>query len=98
MRGGWDGGEYESGKEQEPMKVKDLVAKLKTFDPEQDVLCYCEDEEGLPEGHGFRLFDINGVDVTEAEKVRLDDGTPYLKLGKTPQSRRQVLIDITSDF
>lgn len=80
------------------MKVKELLAKLKARDPEQDVICYSEDEEGLPEGHGFRLFEINGIDVTDAEKTRLDDGTPYLKLGKTAHSRRQVLIDITSDF
>lgn len=30
------------------MKVKDLLSKLSTFDPDVEVLCYCEDEGVLP--------------------------------------------------
>jgi len=80
------------------MKVRDLLSKLSAFDPERDVLCYCEDEELLPPKHGFRLFEINDVALTEAEKTRCEDGIPSLKLGKTDCSGPHVLIDITSDF
>lgn len=80
------------------MKVKDLLSKLSTFDPEQEVLCYCEDEGILPPKHGFRIFEINHIDLTEAEKRRCEDGIPSLKLGKTEHSAPHVLIDVTSDF
>lgn len=80
------------------MKVKDLLSKLSGFDPEQDVLCYSEDERGLPPKHVFRLFEINGLSLTEAEKRRGEDGIPSLKLGKTECSAPHVLIDITLDF
>ena len=80
------------------MKVKDLLSKLNAFDPEQDVLCYCEDEGIQPPKHGFRLFEINAVDLTEAEKTRCEDGIPSLRLGKSECSAPHVLMDITSDF
>ena len=80
------------------MKVKDMLSKLRGFDPEQDVLCYCDDEEILPPKHGLRLFEINDVALTEAEKTRCEDGIPSLKLGKTEGSAPHVLINITLDF
>ena len=80
------------------MRVKDLLSKLSGFDPEQDVVCYCEEEGILPSKHGFRVFEINDVALTEAEKTRSEDGIPSLKLGKSERSEPHVLIDITSDF
>jgi hypothetical protein len=80
------------------MKLKDLLSKLSGLDPEQDVLCYCEDEGILPPKHGFRLFEINGVTLTEAEKTRCEEGIPSLKLGKTECSAPHVFLDITLDF
>ena len=80
------------------MKVKDLLSKLSSFDPEQHVVCYSEDEAILPPKHGFRLFEINDVAMTEAEMTRSEDGVPSLKLGKTACSTPYVLIDITLDF
>lgn len=80
------------------MKVKELIAKLNAADPESDVLCCCEDEGTLARGVGFKLFDIDHIDSTEAEKTRLEDGTPYFKLGKSDNSESHVLIDITADF
>jgi len=80
------------------MKVRDLISTLSAFDSEQDVLCCCEDEELLPPNHGFRLFEINGVEQREAEKIRDKEGLPSLKLDKTHASTPHILIDITSDF
>ena len=80
------------------MKVKELLEKLSALDPNQDVICYCEDEGVATPGHGFRLFEITSADLKEAEKTRGEDGIPSLKLGKTEHSVPHVLIEITSDF
>lgn len=80
------------------MKVKDLLAKLKTLPDDLDVLCYTEDEDLVPEGQGFRLFDITAVSVTDAVGERTEHGVPYLRLGKSPHSRSFVLVEVTGDF
>lgn len=80
------------------MKVRDLLSKLSTFDPEEEVLCYCEDEGVVPPNHGFRVFEIDDIDLTEAEKRRCADGIASLKLGKTEHSAPHILIHVTSDF
>jgi len=80
------------------MKVEELIARLRKLDPRLDVLCYCEDEEILPMSHGFRIFDIAAVDVTDAETTRTKDGVPSLKLGKSEHSSSHALIEITADF
>lgn len=80
------------------MKVKELLEKLRGFDPDQDVICYCEDEGVVTPGQGFQLFEIASVDLTEAEKTRSKNGVPSLKFGKTERSVDHLLIKITSDF
>lgn len=84
------------------MKVRELQEQLSKFDPEMHIVCYSEDERLLVdnplENRGFILFDISGTNVTEAEMLRLDDGTPYLKLERGPKSTKMVTLDITSDF
>ena len=79
------------------VKVKDLISKLSKFNQEYDIICYCEDEDILDKKQGFRLFEIESVDVQDAEKVRLNN-TPYLKFGKTPSSKPHILISIIADF
>jgi len=80
------------------MKVRELQERLSKLDPELDVLCYSEDEKLLVEGRGFILLDILAVSTTEAERLRLDDGTPYLKFKKGPASETIATLEITSDF
>ena len=80
------------------MKVRELLEKLSDFDPEQDLICYCEDRGVTAPGHVFRLFDISSVDLREAEKTKCEDGVPSLKFGKTEHSVSNALIEITSDF
>lgn len=80
------------------MNVRDLLSKLSAFDPKQDVLCLCEYEGILHPKGGFRLFQINDVASTEAEKTRSEEGIPSLKLGKTERSALYALIDITLNF
>jgi hypothetical protein len=82
----------------EVVKVKELLAKLSELDSNLEVVCVCEDADVAVADRGFRLFDVNAVDVTEAQRVRLDDGTPYLKLGRTDLSERLVVLDVTADF
>ncbi|MBU0799936.1 MAG: hypothetical protein KKA05_02940 [Alphaproteobacteria bacterium] len=80
------------------MKIKDFKAKLDRLDPEMEVVLCCEDEHMRQEGNLFLLFDIQSIDVTEAEKIRLEDGKPYLKLGKSDRSDKLAVVDITTDF
>ncbi len=80
------------------MKVRELQKHLSKFDPELDVVCYSEDERLLVEGRGFILFDVSDVSTAEAEWLRLDDGTPYLKFHKGPTSTAIGILEITSDF
>jgi len=80
------------------MKVKELLEKLRGFDPHKDVILYCEEEGVVLPGHGFRLFEIDSVDLKEVEMTRGGDGVPSLKFVKTERSVIHVLIEIISDF
>ena len=80
------------------MKVRELQEHLSKLDPELDVVCYSEDERLLVEKRGFILFDILAVSTAEAELLRLDDGTPYLKFDRGPTSVAMATLEVTSDF
>jgi hypothetical protein len=80
------------------MKVRELREQLSKLDPELAVVCYTEDERFLTEGRGHILFDVVAVTDTEAEHLRLDDGTPYLKFGKSPSALAMATLEVTTDF
>ena len=80
------------------MKVRELLQKLNKLDPDLDVLCYSEDKILQSKGQLFRIFNIEAVETTHAEMVRLQDNTPYLKLGKSPDSEVLATLEITLDF
>ena len=80
------------------MKVRELQEQLSKLDPELNVMCYSEDERLLVEGRGFILFDVLAVGTTEAERLRLDDGTPYLRFEKGPTSVAIATMEVTSVF
>ena len=80
------------------MKVRELQEHLSKLDPELDVLCYSEDERLLVEKRGFILFDILAVSATKAERLRLEDGTPYLKFERGPNSVAMATLEVTSNF
>ena len=80
------------------MKVKDLIDQLNRIDRNLEVLCYTEDTDLLPSGHGFRLFEIEAVQEVQGKKKRGDDQVPSLKIGSGPQSQAHAIIEITSDF
>ncbi|MDL2197486.1 hypothetical protein QQF45_00250 [Halopseudomonas aestusnigri] len=81
------------------MKIKDLIEKLKQFNPEQSVACYTEDEGLKHDGGPVQIFEILNISESEAESSRLNDGAgkPWLKFGKSDGSSKFVLIEITSD-
>ena len=79
------------------MKVCELQAKLNKLDPNLEVICYSEDEKLLAPERGFVLLDIQDVGTIRGEKLRLEDGTPYLRLD-APHSNIMAMIEITSDF
>lgn len=80
------------------MKVQELQQQLSKLDPDLEVLCYSEDATLLGRDQAFRLLDIEAVSTTRGERVRLDDGTPYLKLGKSPESIVLATLEVTLDF
>lgn len=80
------------------MKVRELQEQLSKLDQGLDVVCYSEDEKLLIEGQGFILLDFLAVSTAEAERLRLNDGTPYLKFGSGPASATIATLEITSDF
>lgn len=80
------------------MKVRELQQKLNKLDPDLEVLCYSEDEILQSKGRMLCLFDIAAVSTTQAEMVRLEDNTPYLKLGNGPDSKNLAVLEITVDF
>jgi hypothetical protein len=80
------------------MKVRELREELRRLDPELEVVCCSDDKKLLAEGRGFVLLDVAAVTPTEAEVFRLDDGTPYLKFGKSPTSSAIAILEVTADF
>lgn len=81
------------------MKIRELISKLQEFDPEQTIACYSEDE-GLKTDEGpIQIFEVQNVSEIDAESSRLNNGMgkPWLKFGKSEQSSKFVLIEITSD-
>ena len=80
------------------MKVRELQEQLSRLDPELDVVCYSEDEKLLVDRRGFILFDVLAVSTAKAERLRLDDGTPYLTFDSGPASEAIATLEVTSDF
>ena len=80
------------------MKVRELQEHLINLDSELEVVCYSEDERLLVENRGFILFDILAVSTANAERLRLEDGTPYLKFEQGPNSAEISTIEVTADF
>lgn len=80
------------------MKVQQLQEQLSKLDPELEILCYSEDETLLTKDRGLVVLDIVAVNTSEAERLRLDDGAPYLKFGKGPASFPLATLEVTADF
>ncbi len=80
------------------MKVRELQELLSRLDPELEVICYCEDEDLLAKDREFTLFDILEISTTEVERLRLKDGSRYLKFDRGTASQTIAMLEITSDF
>lgn len=81
------------------MKVKDLILKLNQCDPDLEVLCYNEEDEVLQqEGHMFRLLDIIDFSINNGEFERGEDGIVSIKFNDSKNSRKVVLLDVTTKF
>lgn len=68
------------------------------MDQDRDVLCYTEDDELLADGQLFRLLEIDSVDVAEGERLRDNNGSPTLKLGKSSISEEIICLNVSLDF
>lgn len=80
------------------MKVRELQEQLSKLDPELELVGCSEDEKLLAQGRGFILFDVVAVSATEAQWLRLDDGSPSLLLGRGEASTTIAILEVKSDF
>jgi len=80
------------------MKVRELKEKISKLNPEMDIVFYSEDEKLPDKDYGLIFFDLLAVETTEAERIRLNDGTPYLKFGKSSSSTTIATLEVTSNF
>ena len=80
------------------MKVKDLIDKLLTLDPNLDLVCYSEDESLLVEGQNFKIMDIENIECIHAETLRDELRRPTLKIGKSEDSVKLAILNVISDF
>ena len=83
------------------MKVKELIQKLKEFDPEQQVLCYSEDKDLRSASGPVQIFEIEDIDETTAVRTKMTDGCGKWGLtfdSKHKDSEKFVLIAGTSVF
>ena len=80
------------------MKVRDLQEQLSKLAPELDVVGYSKDERLLVEERGFILFDVVAVSTAEVQRLRLDDGTPYLTFDRGSTSAAIATLEVTSVF
>jgi hypothetical protein len=77
--------------------VGELAQELSQFNKDYYIACYTEDQSQLAPGHLFRVLSIESVSTKDAELVRGDDGIPTFKFGKSPTSRKIVLLEVTAD-
>ena len=49
------------------MLIKQLIARLQTFDPDLKVLIANEEDGITAEGEALRIFDISGMNIVETE-------------------------------
>lgn len=80
------------------MKVRELQEELSKLNPESEIICYSEDERFADDKRGFLLLDISAVGEIQAEKIRLDDGTPYLKFSNEHPAVEIGVLNVTVDF
>jgi hypothetical protein len=82
----------------EIMKIKDLQEIIANLDPELVLVCSTEDEKFLSGNEIFKLFEIDSVSVSEAERFRDNNREPMLKFGKSEGSHPIGIINLISDF
>lgn len=80
------------------MKVKDLINKLKEFDPELEVLCATEDEAIVGQRKLVQFFDIGNVGVARGITGR-DEGREFtFTFDHSEKACEIVFMDITTTF
>lgn len=80
------------------MKVRDLIEALNKVDADLEIYGYTEDEALVTQQHLFRVFFVDGTDVTSAETSRGDDGEPMLRFGSGEGARKLAFLNLTTDF
>lgn len=80
------------------MKIREIISKLKEFDPETEVICYREreDETITNNRNECEAFDIIHIEKIKAEKMRLPNQSLNLKFGISELAKDIVILDISN--
>jgi hypothetical protein len=79
------------------MKVSELINKLAQLD--QNLEVYCFDEGRVPIPTSFEgPFEIISVSTKGVVPIRNQDGKPLMKFNDAENSKKIVIIGMTSDF
>ncbi len=74
------------------MKVIELLAALKTCDPEAHVIGFCEDDPAHT-----RVFEINSAAMCDVVPLRHEDESVGVRFESGPDSVKWAVLEITAD-
>lgn len=80
------------------MKVKDLINKLRKFDPELEVLCATEDEAIVGQQKLVQFFDFGDVSVVRGITGRDENREFTFTFDHSEKAREIVFMDVTTIF
>jgi hypothetical protein len=79
------------------MTVDELISRLERLDRNMELMCLCDDE-GTRQASPFRVFVVEGVNVSSVTHARTGDRTPKIEFNGNLDSRKVVVFKITTDF
>lgn len=80
------------------MKVKDLIDKLESFDPDIEVMFISEQEDIVPENYLVRVMELLEIKKSKAHVSRDNNGIVSPAFGESKDSREWLFFQLTSDI
>jgi hypothetical protein len=79
------------------MTVNELMANLARLDGALELVCFCSDEGTRQRSTPFRVYIVERVHVTRAERVRAGSAS-CIEVNFGPRARDMAVVHITTDF
>ncbi|MDO6422802.1 hypothetical protein [Saccharophagus degradans] len=80
------------------MNVGKLRKLLDNLSPDMELVCYTEDKELVENGSGFRLIEIEDIQIVDARLKRDKNHYATLEIGKSELSQKIALANVTCNF